>query len=174
MNTIAILFGPEGGSTEKIAKMIANEIGNDKCDLISVKNADANVVSEYKNIIIGGSTIGTHNWSIESSSNDWDEFMPKFRKIDFEGKNTAIFGLGDHMGYPNTFVDSMRIVYDILKDNRATIHGFCNISDYEFNESQAVIDDKFVGLPIDEDFEEEMSAQRIKKWIQSFIDKMQV
>ena len=171
MNSIAILFGPEGGSTEKIAKMIADEIGADKCDLISVKDADDKVISEYKNIIIGGSTIGTHNWSIPSTSSDWDEFMPKFRQLNFEGKNAAIFGLGDHLGYPNTFVDSMRVVYDVLIENKATVLGFCNVDDYEFNESLAVIDNKFVGLPIDEDFEDDLSEERIKKWVQSFIEK---
>ena len=171
-NKIAVLFGPVGGSTEKIAKLIAEKIGSDKCDIVPVKDADEKLVSEYKNIIIGGSTIGTHNWSIPNSSNDWDEFLPKFRAINFEGKNCAIFGLGDHLGYPNSFVDSMRIIYDILKDNKATIHGFCNTDDYEFNESQAIEDGKFVGLPIDEDFEDELSSDRIDKWLKSFIDKM--
>jgi flavodoxin I len=171
-NKIAILYGPKGGNTEKAAKLIAKKIGPDKCDLILVKEADEDSIASYNSLIIGGSTIGTHNWSMPNSSTDWDEFLPKFKKTDFKNKKVAIFGLGDHLGYPNTFVDGMRTIYDILIENNATVLGQCATDDYEFNESQAIVDDKFVGLPIDEDYEEELTENRIEQWIKAFIDKM--
>ena len=36
MDKIAVLFGPVGGSTEKIARLIAEKIGAEKCDLVPV------------------------------------------------------------------------------------------------------------------------------------------
>jgi len=169
---IALLFGPEGGNTERVAKLITSKIGEDKCVLISVKNADENTVSKYSSLIVGGSSIGTHNWSMPNSSSDWDEFLPKFKKIDFKGKTVAIFGLGDHMAYPNNFVDSMRIIYDSLIENNATIIGECDTENYEFNESEAVVNGKFVGLAIDEDYQEELTEERIDAWLKTILDKM--
>jgi len=169
---IAVLYGPEGGNTEYVAKKIATKIGSDTCDLILVKNANLETISAYDSLIIGGSTIGTHNWSIPNSSADWDEFLPKFRKLDLKNKKVALFGLGDHVGYPNNFVDGMKIIYDILKENNAEIIGQCNTDDYEFNESEAVVDGKFVGLPIDEDFEEELTEERINIWLDSILKSM--
>ncbi len=171
-NKIAILYGPEGGNTEKVAKLIAKKIGAYKCDMIFIKEADEKSISNYNSLIIGSSSIGTHNWSMPNSSTDWDEFLPKFKKISFKSKKVAIFGLGDHLGYPNTFVNGMRIIYDILIDNNAEILGQCAADNYEFNESQAIVDNKFVGLPIDEDYEKELTEDRIKKWIETFIHKM--
>ena len=37
---------------------------------------------------------------------------------------------------------------------------------YEFEESEAVVDGKFVGLPIDEDFEPELTDERVAQWIE--------
>lgn len=168
-NKIAILFGPEGGNTERVAQLIYKLIGNERCQLIPVKSATAETFSNFDSFIIGGSTIGTHNWSIPSSSNDWDKFLPTFRQVDFNGKKAAIFGLGDHVAYPNNFVDGMRIIYDILKENKAQILGQCKTDDYEFNDSESIVDGKFVGLPIDEDFEEEYTEQRIENWLNSML-----
>ena len=107
-----------------------------------------------------------------NSSSDWDEFLPKFKKMDFNGKTVAIFGLGDHMAYPNNFVDSMRIIYDSLIESNATIIGECDTDNYEFNESQAVVNGKFVGLPIDEDYQEELTDERVDAWLKTILDKM--
>lgn len=169
---IAILFGPEGGNTERVANLIAKSIGDEKCILLPVKNADDKTISEFDSLIIGGSTIGTHNWSIPNSSSDWDDFLPKFKKMNFADKKVAIFGLGDHLAYPNNFVDGMRIIYDALIDSKANVLGQCETHDYEFNESQAIVDGKFVGLPIDEDYEEELTQERIDAWLKTFIDMM--
>ncbi|MDA3891637.1 MAG: flavodoxin [Salinivirgaceae bacterium] len=171
-NKIAILFGPEGGNTERVTQLVANKIGNDKCTVIPVNKVTPETISEFNSFIIGGSTIGTHNWSIANSSHDWDVFLPEFRKMDFRGKKVALFGLGDHLAYPNNFVDGMRTIYNVLVENNATIVGQCKTDDYEFNESEAVVDGKFVGLPIDEDFEDDLTENRIDKWLNTFINKL--
>lgn len=162
---IAVLFGPLGGNTERVAKLIYEKIGADKCDLIPVKDASIETILGYNSLIIGGSTIGTHTWSHANTSKDWDEFLPKFRKVDCKGKKVAIFGLGDHIAYTNHFVDDMKIIYDILSENQATIIGQVSTAGYEFNESAAVINDKFVGLPLDEDHEDEKTGERLDHWL---------
>ena len=37
--------------------------------------------------------------------------------------------------------------------------------DYEYDESQAEIDGQFVGLPLDEDNESNLTGDRIKEWV---------
>ncbi|HAM97167.1 MAG TPA: flavodoxin [Marinilabiliales bacterium] len=169
---IAVLYGPKGGNTEKIAKLIAKKIGHDKCDLIAVRDADETLLAPYNKLIIGGSTIGTHNWSHSNTSVDWDQFMPKFKKMNFAGKKVAIFGLGDHLAYTNHFVDEMFSLYQVLKNNGATIVGQWPTDGYEFNESAAIVNGKFVGLPIDEDHEDDLSEGRIDAWLNTLSAQM--
>ena len=119
---IAVLYGPLGGNTEKAAKLIAKKIGAEKSDLIPINQVTEKTIEAYSNFIIGGSTIGTHNWTHKNTSSDWDEFMPRFRAMNFEGKKVAIFGLGDQLAYPNNFVDDIRTIYDILVENNAKIY----------------------------------------------------
>ena len=112
---IAILYGPTGGNTERVAQLIAEKIGTQKCQLIPVKEANESSLNSFSKVIVGGSTIGKHNWSHENPSVDWDEFLPTFRKINFAQKKVAIFGLGDQLAYPNNFVDEMRVLKGLHK-----------------------------------------------------------
>ncbi len=165
---IAILYGPTGGNTEKVARLI-HELLGENSTLIPIKEANAEKLAPYKNIIIGGSTVGTHTWKHTIPSKDWDVFFPMLRKMDFTGKKVAMFGLGDHIDYSNNFVDDLRIIYDAVTDINATVVGQCSTDGYEFNDSEAVIDDEFIGLPIDEDNEPHLTLDRLKKWVEKLV-----
>ncbi len=165
---IAILYGPTGGNTEKVARLI-HEIIGENSRLFPIKDIKPDTLESYKNIIIGGSTVGTHTWKHTLPSQDWDIFLPLLRKMDFTGKKVALFGLGDHVGYTNNFVDDLRLLYDAVTDINATVVGQCSTNGYEFNDSEAVIDDEFVGLPIDETNEPQLTLDRVKNWINVLI-----
>jgi flavodoxin I len=49
--------------------------------------------------------------------------------------------------------------------NGAVLTGQVSTDGYEFDESEAVVDGKFLGLPIDEDFEPELTDERVEKWV---------
>ncbi len=55
---------------------------------------------------------------------------------------------------------------DLLKKN-ATIVGKVDPSGYEFDDSEAIFDGMFIGLPIDEDFESELTDERVTNWVNS-------
>jgi flavodoxin I len=59
----------------------------------------------------------------------------------------------------------MAVLADKLTKNGATLSGQVPADEYEFDESQAVIKDKFVGLPVDEDFEPELTDERVANWV---------
>lgn len=165
MKKVGIFFGPAGGSTEKIAKLIQREFGSENADLNLIKDAKAVDLNKYDNIIFGCSTIGGETWDSDKSQSDWDLFRPELDKISYKGRVFAIFGLGNHVSYARHFVDNMGAIAKTILSKNAIIVGQCSTDGYEFIESEAVIDGKFIGLPIDEEFESEKSAERIQKWV---------
>ncbi len=166
---IAVFFGSVGGNTEKVAKLIKAKLGDNKCELFPITEVDAELIDKHDKIIFGVSTIGIHNWAHSNASTDWDVFLPKIKEKEFTGKKIAIFGLGDQVAYSNHFVDDMRIVYDVVTKNGGKTYGRWSTEGYDFNESETVIDNEFVGLAIDEDHQSEFTHNRVNKWIDQIV-----
>ncbi|MDZ7739759.1 MAG: flavodoxin domain-containing protein [Bacteroidales bacterium] len=165
MNKVAIFYGPEGGSTEKTAKKIGGLLGQENHELISMKNAVASDIDRFDNIIFGVATIGQETWDAEPVESGWFSFKTELEKADLKGKKIAIFGLGDHVRWPSQFVDSMGELYRILKEGGTDTIGKVSTADYTFDESAALVGDMFVGLPVDEDFEPELTDSRLEAWV---------
>lgn len=165
MSKIAIFYGPIGGSVNRVAEIILKAIGEDKAELVAVKESSAADLEKYDKIIFGLSTVGKDTWDSDFSSNDWGKFMPEVSKVDYSGKKVAIFGLGDHVTYAHAFVDHIGLLGKELMKNGAVLSGPVDTDAYEFEESEAIVDGKFIGLPIDEDFEPEMTEERINAWL---------
>ncbi len=167
----AIIYAPEKGSVAKVASVINKILGSDSI-CISIKNFKIKDIESYDKIIFGISTIGRNSWNSDYTDNDWDVFFDKLKDINWEGKTVAVFGLGDQVNYPNNFVDAIGWLYDKLKSLNVNIVGFVENTGYDFIESEALRENKFVGLPIDEDNEPEKSEDRIKKWLKSFVQPL--
>lgn len=170
MKKIAIFFGPEKGAVNRVADKVKQAIGDDKVDMIPVKNATFEDIDKYDKIIFGISTVGKETWHTTYSNVDWARFLPEIGKSRYEGKTIAIFGLGDHVTYAATFVDHIGLLAGELTKNGAVLTGQVPAEDYEFDESKAVVDGKFLGLPVDEDFEPELTDERVTKWVKSIRD----
>ena len=167
MSKIGIFFGPEKGSVHRVAEKLQNIIGSEKAELISVNDASVADIEKYDKIIFGISTVGKETWDSEYSNTDWSKFFPEVSKTDYAGKTVALFGLGDHVTYPDHFVNAMGMLAKEILPLNANIVGQVDPAGYEFEDSEAIIDGKFIGLPIDEDFEPEMTDERIAGWINS-------
>ncbi len=165
MKRTAIFFGPEKGSVNRVADMICALIGTDKVEMVPVKSATAADFERFDQIIFGISTVGKETWDGKPAKTDWGIFLPEVSKGNFAGKKVAIFGLGDHITYAASFVDFIGLLAGELKKADATLYGQVPVEGYEFEESEAVADGLFAGLPIDEDFEPEKTPERIKNWI---------
>ncbi|MEA1886708.1 MAG: flavodoxin [Bacteroidota bacterium] len=169
MKKIGIFYSPTGGKTKEVAKRIGHLLKLDDSDIISLEAAGINDIEEYDNIIFGIATIGKETWDAEPLESAWFDFMPELEKASLEGKTIAIYGLGDHVRWPNHFVDAMGELYQLLKEKGIDTIGKVSPDDYTFEESEALIDGMFVGLPIDEEFEADLTDQRIKAWIDQII-----
>ncbi|PID88621.1 MAG: flavodoxin, partial [Bacteroidia bacterium] len=122
------------------------------------------IVADYNNIILGTST-----WGVGELQDDWDEFLPNLVKEDLVDKNVALFGLGDSMGNSETFTDAMSVIAEELKATNCKILDGVSTDGYDFDESQSVVDGKFIGLAIDEDNQSELTEERIDAWLEMIL-----
>ena len=61
----------------------------------------------------------------------------------------------------------MGILYEQVAKSTAKVIGFTSVDGYYHDSSKAQIDDKFVGLAIDEDNQSELTDKRIEDWVQN-------
>jgi flavodoxin I len=167
MSKIGLFFGPLKGSVHRVAEKVKTALGEQNVELISVNDAGVADLEKYDLIIFGISTVGKETWDSNYSNTDWSKFFPNISKVDYSGKTVAIFGLGDHVTYSSYFVNAMGVLAKELLKNGATIVGKVDPSSYEFDDSESIIDGMFIGLPIDEDFQPELTDERISSWINS-------
>ena len=160
MKKIAILYGTSGGNTESIANRIKEKFDGD-ADVFDVGSLSVAEIQPYKYLILGASTTG-----IGDLQDDWDSFLPTFSsKMDFTGKTVAIFGLGDSASFSSSYAESIYVIHDQLKD-KVKIVGETPDVGYTYDDSLAVLNGKWLGLPLDEDNEYDESEQRITQWVE--------
>jgi flavodoxin I len=165
MERIVLIYGPQGGSVEKVAKMIRDKVG-DRVDLIPVEKATIDDINRYENIIFGLSTVGADSWNNENTKDPWANILKGLDQVTYLGKTFALYGLGNQVMYPSHFVDAMGMMGRELLRHGARIVGQQPLGEYDFEASEAVIDDHFIGLPLDEDNEPEKTSGRLDKWLE--------
>ena len=164
MEKIAIVYGSTTGNTQSVAEEIAKKIGEENVELIDVSSASEETFNSYSNFILGSST-----WGIGDIQDDWYDMVDSLAGFDLENKKVAIFGLGDGYSYSDSFVDAIGTLYEAVTKATATVIGSVSTDGYSFGESLAVKDGEFVGLPIDEDNESQMTEERISNWLENIL-----
>lgn len=164
MKKTAVFYGSTTGNTEGIAKEIAKKL---EADVFEVSSIRASKLEEYDNLILGTST-----WGIGDIQDDWEMFLEDMESAKLEGKTVALFGLGDGISYSDTFIDGVGTIYEAIKNRSCKIIGSTDTEGYDFEESTAVVDGKFIGLPIDEDNESQMTSERVNKWIEQIKNQL--
>jgi flavodoxin I len=81
------------------------------------------------------------------------------------GKTIALFGCGDCESYSDTFVGGIGELYNGIKASGARFVGAVSTDGYTFDDSEAVVDGKFIGLPLDDVNEDDKTDSRIDAWI---------
>ncbi|NBD33347.1 MAG: flavodoxin FldA [Cyanobacteria bacterium] len=161
MAKIGLFFGSTTGNTQDIAERIQKEFGGDNVvTLHDISEVEEDEFSEYENIIIACPT-----WDIGQLQSDWEGYYPELDEVDFSGKKVAYFGAGDQEGYADNFQDAMGILESKISELGGKTVGYWSTEGYDFNESQAVKNGKFVGLALDEDNQAELTDERISTWV---------
>ena len=73
--------------------------------------------------------------------------------------------MGDQGGYADNFCDAMDELHSCFTGQGAEPIGMVSAEGYEHEESKSQRDDKFLGMPFDEDNQAELSEERAKAWI---------
>lgn len=161
MAKIGLFFGTQTGNTQSIAEMIQAEFGGDSVvEMIDVADAQLSDLESYECLIIGCPT-----WNIGELQSDWDGLYNELDSVSFNGKKVAYFGPGDQVGYSDNFQDAMGILEEKISSLGGSTVGNWSTEGYDFSESKAVKNGKFVGLALDEDNQSELTEERIKKWV---------
>jgi flavodoxin I len=156
---IGIFYGSSTGQTEYIAEKLHDMIGDDKCDLINVDSASKEDLERYPFLIFG-----TPTWGFGDMQDDWEDFVSELEAADLKEKKVALFGLGDQDTYPQSFADGVGTLYQKIK-GKTTIVGEWPTEGYLFEESDAVVKKKFVGLILDQENQASKTDGRLKDWV---------
>ncbi len=158
---IGIFYATNTGFTKEVAEKIYNKLGPNVVH--TCKNIEDRTIDEMQGFDV--LLLGIATWDAGDLPYDWALFHDDLHEYDFTGTRVVMFGLGDQVGYPETFLDAMGIVYrKFLEQGAVGDCGFWPNGDYDYFGSLAVYDDKFCGLAIDEDNEPELTDDRIDKW----------
>ena len=158
MSKTAIFYGSTTGNTESAAHKIKDLLGD--ADIFSIGSASVDDMMKYDNLILGSST-----WGYGDLQDDWEMVIKQLSDVDFSSKKVAFFGTGDQDAYSDTFVDAIGILYEALGHSKAKFIGEWPIEGYDYTESKAEKDGKFLGLALDDDTQAELTEERIKNWV---------
>lgn len=159
--SINIIFGSDGGATKGVASKLRKKTQG---RVVDIKEATTDDFENCELLIIGSPTYGDG-----TLQTDWEDNIDKLRSANLQGKRVAIFGTGDQETYPLSFQNAMGILYDEVIALGAEVIGFTETDGYDFVESTAVRDDKFVGLALDLDTQSGMTEKRLTAWLASIL-----
>lgn len=161
MKKTGIFYGSTTGTTETIAKQIATLLDIADADIYDVSVANPDSVQAYEALILGTST-----WGIGELQDDWVTFLDKLKQENLSGKTILLFGCGDSSSYDTSFCDAMGIIYEELQNSGCRFCGAWDTEGYLFSDSRAVVDNRFVGLALDEVNESDRTDERLRQWIE--------
>lgn len=168
MMKIGLFYGSSTGNTEDAAKRIAavlRTVSGVSVDLFEISHKNIDKLPQYAKLILGVPT-----WDIGELQEDWARLLPFFQQLDLTGKQVALFGCGDQYGYPDTYQDAIGLMAQHCRDQGATLVGAWPTTGYDFTESQALEDGRFLGLALD-DNQRKLTPSRIQTWVQQLIEE---
>ncbi|MEM9777674.1 MAG: flavodoxin [Chloroflexota bacterium] len=160
----AIFYGSSTGSTELLAEHVQSAWSAAHGETPPIVNVGD--MSELSNLLDNDRLlIGIPTWNIGKMQDDWEIVYPQLDSVDLTGKQIAIFGVGDQYGYPENFQDAMGILGRKFQERGAKLVGYTSTEGYEHDYSDALEDGRFMGLAIDDVNQPDLTAGRIKQWV---------
>jgi flavodoxin I len=167
---IGLFFGSTNGNTASVAHLIQREFADQaglSVELFDVADYYLVEMLDFDTLILGIPT-----WDIGQLQRDWDAIIDEFDDVQLQGKQAALFGLGDQAGYPDTFGDATFFLADKLESQGARLVGAWPTDGYTFSGSWALRDGRFIGLMIDEDNQRHLTQERVSAWVKQLIAEL--
>jgi flavodoxin I len=161
MNKTGIVYSFNSTKTAKAAEKIIDAFGSDfNIEQVNAEELTEELFLSFTNLILGVPT-----WFDGELPNYWDEFVPALEDLNLKGKTIAIYGLGNQVEYPENFGDAVGIMAELVQERGAKLIGFTSAEGYKYESSRALIEDKFMGLILDQETQPRQSKERIEKWV---------
>eukprot|EP00934_Nitzschia_sp_Nitz4_P003343 Nitzschia sp. Nitz4//scaffold328_size19456//99//626//NITZ4_008715-RA/size19456-processed-gene-0.13-mRNA-1//-1//CDS//3329547956//3333//frame0 len=142
LNSVGVFYGTCTGTTEKVATLLADEIGGNLCD---ISDADKNEILQHDSLMFGAPTFN-HGDEDHISGTAMDDFLyGMLQEMDLSGKKVAIFGCGDGDGYCDSYCDSTGEMYDMISAKGCEMFGKTSTEGYLYETSKAERDGEFIG-----------------------------
>ena len=162
-DAVGVFFGTVSGKTEEVAGLIAEALGTEAQDISEVDGADA--LAEFDALVVGAPTWNT-GADEQRTSTAWDDLFEEIDGLDLGGKPVAVFGLGDSSSYGDNFCDAIEEIHGHFSAAGAKMVGYVSTDGYTFDDSKSVVDGQFLGLPLDEDSEDDLTEGRYTAWVE--------
>lgn len=167
MMTIGLFYGSTNGATAAVAHLIQQAFAQRDVtvELFDVAEYLLETMLDFDHLLLGVST-----WNVGQLQADWENVYAELDELDLTGKQVALFGLGDQVGYPNTFLDALFFVADKMRERGAQLVGAWSVAGYTFTQSWAVEEGRFLGLALDEDNQSGLTQARVNAWVEQVLD----
>lgn len=163
MEKIGVFYGTTTGKSGAIADEIDFNLRKIDHEIFNVADGISEIAN-FKNLILI-----TPSYGVGQLQRDWEAHRAELESIDFSGKKIALVGLGNQFTFGESFVEGMKKLYDIVTSKGGEVIGMTKNVGYSHKESEAVIGDKFVGLALDENNQDEETPDRVANWIQDIL-----
>lgn len=160
MKKIGIFYGSSTGTTQDIAERIGEQLQVNDGDIRDIGDVSITDLEDYDLLILGSST-----WGDGDLQDEWEEVSEGLSSLNLSGKQVALFGCGDGSSYGDSFCSAIGILYKLLSNTKCAFIGAVDSEGYDFDASDAFIEGRFVGLPLDEDNESDLTKERLDSWV---------
>ena len=165
---IGLFYGSTTCYSEMTAEKMQEFLGPETLDIHNIKETSLTRLKEYDLLILGIST-----WDYGELQEDWEAIWDELDNVDLKNKVIAFYGQGDQEGYTDWFVDAMGLLHDKLLPLGPRYVGYWPVEGYDFAESKALTPDlsHFIGLPLDDESQFDLSEQRISDWLTQVVEE---
>ena len=169
---IGLFYGSSTCYTEIVAEKIVaelnNVLGDSLVDMFNVANEPVTTMAAYQYLLLGIPT-----WDYGELQEDWEAIWDDLDAVNLNGKQVAIFGIGDQIGYPEWFLDALGYLWAKVRSLGASTVGYTRTEGFEFEASKALTNHntQFVGLAIDDENQSHLTDQRIQAWCQQITNE---
>lgn len=162
--SVGLFYGSTTGTTDAVARLISEKFQSQFdvfVELLNIADYYLEDMLDFEFIILGIPT-----WNVGQLQIDWEEIYTEFDDLDLSGRKIAIFGLGDQVGYPDTFADAVFFLASKVEERGAVLVGKWPTTGYTYQNSWAVRDDRFLGLVLDQHSQSHLTHARLNSWIE--------
>jgi flavodoxin I len=170
------------GNTQDCANKIYEALMDEKVDVAEPIDVDSlesgflsGIFSEHDALIVGTPTWNTNADTFRSGTG-WDDLyydkLPELKAI-LTGKKVAVFGLGDQVSYGENYADAAGELYSVFRGLGCNMVSCAHTTQegYDHKTSKSILSgtDKFCGLLLDQINQDDLTDDRIAKWIAQLI-----